>query len=219
MPPVVASRMLTPVRVSTPVRSRSNAEPNLDAGNVAVEFAILEGLQQILREVTTQGATRTRDGVVRRALRLRIGAPVNLAEWSQARKRMYDTNVFRQVDIEPVPVEPTTEESAAGIQPVRAVVRLVEYPVWRLHYGAQFNDERSEVPDADGDTRLQNIGILADIQNQNVFGRAITAGIAARYERSGRPAACSRRTARSLACRFGRAGLCSPRGSASSIRR
>ena len=67
-------------------------------------------------------------GVIRRALRLRIGAPVNLADWSQARKRMYDTNVFRQVDIEPVPIEPTTEESAAGIQPVRAVVRVVEYP-------------------------------------------------------------------------------------------
>ncbi len=160
-----------------------NSQPDLDAGSVAVEFAILEGVQQVLREVTTEGATRTRAGVVRRALRLRIGEPVNLADWSQARKRMYDTNVFRQVDIEPVPIEPTTEESAAGIQPVRAVVRLVEYPVWRLRYGAQFNDEQAELPDPDGDRRLQNIGILADLQNQNVFGRAITAGIAARYER------------------------------------
>lgn len=158
--------------------------PDLDNGSVDVTIAVLEGLQQILRDVTTDGASRTRDGVIRRALRLRVGEPVNLADWSQARKRLYDTNVFRQVDIEPVLIEPTTEDSAAGIQPVRAVVRVVEYPVWRLRYGAQFNDEHSEVPDPDGDTRLQSLGLLADLQNQNVFGRAITAGIAGRYERN-----------------------------------
>ena len=161
------------------------AEPDPDGGTVAVEFAILEGVQQVLREVSTSGATRTREGVLHRTLRLRIGAPVNLADWAQARKRLYDTNVFQQVDIEPVPLTPTTEESAAGIQPVRAVVRVVEYPVWRFRYGAQYTDEKSEVPDPDGtEPRLQSLGVLADIQNQNLFGRAITAGIAGRYERS-----------------------------------
>ena len=160
------------------------AEPDPNAGTVAIEFAILEGVQQILREVTTTGATLTRDGVLIRTLRLRTGEPLNLAQWSQARKRLYDTNVFREVDIEPVALAPTTEESAAGLQPVRAVVRVVEYPVWRLRYGAQFNDEKSEVPDPDGtEPRLLSIGVLTDLQNQNLFGRAITAGIAGRYER------------------------------------
>jgi outer membrane protein insertion porin family len=151
---------------------------------VAVRFAVLEGLQQVVREVTLQGATRTDEDVVRRALRLRIGEPVDLGQWSQARKRLYDTNVFRQVDIEAVPMESTAEDSARGIQPVRAVIRVTEYPVWRLRYGAQFTDERVEVPDPDGDTRLQSFGVLADLQNQNLFGRAITAGIAGRYERN-----------------------------------
>jgi outer membrane protein assembly complex protein YaeT len=158
--------------------------PNLDGNTVSVTFAILEGLQQILRDVTTDGATRTRAGVIRSALRLRVGQPVNLEDWSKARKRLYDTNVFRQVDLDPVPMEPTTADSAAGIQPVRAVVRVVEYPVWRFRYGAQFNSETAEVADPDGDTRLQSLGILADLRNQNVFGRAITAGLAARYERN-----------------------------------
>jgi len=167
------------------VQLEVDSAPNLENATVAVSFAVLEGLQQVLREVTTQGATRTRDGVIRSALRLRIGQPVNLGGWSQARKRLYDTNVFRQVDIEPVPIPPTTEESAAGIQPVRALVTVVEYPVWRLRYGMQFNDETAEVgADPDGDTRLQNFGVLADLQNQNVFGRAITAGVAGRYERN-----------------------------------
>lgn len=161
-------------------------DPAVDAdnGSVALSIAVLEGPQQVLREMSTEGATRTDDDVIRRALRLRIGAPVDLASWSQARKRLYDTNVFRQVDIEPVPITPTTEESAAGVQPVRAVVRVVEYPVWRLRYGAQFNDELAPEPDADGDSRQLSLGILADLQNQNLFGRAITAGIAGRYERS-----------------------------------
>jgi outer membrane protein assembly complex protein YaeT len=160
-------------------------EPDPESRSVAITFAVLEGLQQVLRDVTTAGVTRTREGVIRRALRLRLGEPVNLGDWSQARKRLYDTNVFRQVDIEPVPIAPTTEDSAAGIQPVRAVVRVVEYPVWRLRYGVQLNDEKNEVVDPTlGDMRQQNLGVLADLQNQNVFGRAITAGIAGRYERN-----------------------------------
>jgi outer membrane protein assembly complex protein YaeT len=155
------------------------------AATVNVTFAVLEGLQQILRDVETIGATRTRAGVIRRALRLREGTPVNLADWSRARKRLYDTNVFRQVDLEPMPMDPTIEDSAAGIQPMRAVVRVVEYPVWRLRYGGQFSDERNDAEDplVSGDSRLQSLGVLADLQNQNLFGRAITAGIAGRYER------------------------------------
>jgi outer membrane protein assembly complex protein YaeT len=166
------------------VQIEVETEPDEAGATVAVTFAVLEGVQQILRDVTTQGATRTDEDVLRRALRLRMGAPVNLGDWSLARKRLYDTNVFRQVDIEPVPMEPTAQDSAAGIQPIRAVVRVVEYPVWRLRYGTQFSDELRDTPDADGDTRLQSLGVLADLQNQNLFGRAITAGIAGRYERS-----------------------------------
>jgi outer membrane protein insertion porin family len=166
------------------VQIEIETEPDVANGTVAVEFAVLEGLQQILREVTTAGDTRTDDDVLRRALRLQIGEPVNLEDWAQARKRLYDTNVFRQVDIEPVPIPPTSEESAAGIEPVRAVVRVVEYPVWRLRYGAEFVDERAQVPDPDGDLRLQSFGVLADLQNQNLFGRAVTGGIAGRYERN-----------------------------------
>jgi outer membrane protein assembly factor BamA len=80
-------------------------------------------------------------------------------------------------------MDPTTADSGAGIQPVRAVVRVAEYPVWRLRYGGQFTDE-SVIPLPSGDSRLQSVGALADLQNQNLFGRAITAGIAGRYDRN-----------------------------------
>ena len=157
--------------------------PDEASATVNMSFAILEGLQQILREVVTEGATRTDEDVVRRAMRLRLGTPVNLGDWSLARKRLYDTNVFRQVDIEPVLMDPSTEDSAAGIQPVRAVVRVAEYPVWRLRYGGQFTDE-SVIALPEGDSRLQSFGAVADLQNQNLFGRAITAGVSGAYDRN-----------------------------------
>ncbi len=165
------------------IESRSTSDQA--AGTVTVAFSIQEGLQQVLREVTTEGDDRTRDGVVRRALRLMVGAPVDLAQWGQARKRMYDTNVFAQVDIEPVPIAQTEEDKAAGIEPVHAVVRVVEYPEWRLRYGLQVNDQRTGDEDIDVTTRTrtQNLGVLADIQNRNIFGRAIAGGLAARVER------------------------------------
>jgi outer membrane protein assembly factor BamA len=99
---------------------------------------------------------------------------------------LYDTNVFRQVDIEPIPIEATREEQAAGLQPVRAVVRVIEYPVWRLRYGLQLNDEKTSIDSDPIEQRQQNIGILADIRNQNLFGRAVTAGLAGRFERDRR---------------------------------
>src|SRR5690606_39645814 len=107
------------------VQMEVDVNPDDERGTVDVMFAVVEGPQQVLVEVTTQGATRTDEDVVRRALRLRLGEPVNLGDWAQARKRLYDTNVFRQVDIEPVPLEPTAEQAAQGIQPVRAAVRVV----------------------------------------------------------------------------------------------
>ena len=72
--------------------------------------------QQVLKEVETVGATRTRAGVVSRALNLPLGQPVNLEEWALARKRLFDTNVFRSVDIQAVPLG----DPVNGIQPVKA---------------------------------------------------------------------------------------------------
>ena len=47
----------------------------------------------------------------------------------------------------------------------------------------QLSAEQTDVPDALGDSRVQGLGVLADLQNQNLFGRAVTAGMAGRYER------------------------------------
>lgn len=149
-----------------------------DAGTlVDVEITITEGVRQVLQDVVTTGASRTREGVVTRALRLPIGEPVNLEQWSLARKRLFDTNVFRSVDIQAVPIGDPVD----GDQPVRARVTVEEYPHWRLRYGFQVDRERVE-EGVDGRFELSP-GAIGEVRNQNLFGRALTAGVATRVER------------------------------------
>ena len=148
----------------------------------AIVYAIAPGREQVLSEVVVEGHERTRPGAVTGALGLKAGTPVDLARWAQARKRVFDTNVFRQVDVrpEPLPAEGT------GPQPVRARVSVTEWPAWRFRYGLQFNDRTLVEPGggaAQTRERERNLGVVADIQNRNVFGRAFTFGLYGRVER------------------------------------
>jgi outer membrane protein insertion porin family len=65
---------------------------------------------------------------------------------------------------------------------VRARVTVSEWPTWRLRYGLQLEDA---LPPADevGIGRSQDLGVTADLQNRNVFGRAFTFGVTGRAER------------------------------------
>jgi outer membrane protein insertion porin family len=142
---------------------------------VSLTFRVSEGPQQVLREIVTEGEHRTSDGVIRDAVQLSIGKPVNPDEWARARKRLYDTNVFRQVEIDAVPVG----DIAGGVQPVRARVRVREQPRWSVRYGFQLEAERS--PSVGELARTENAGFVAEVKNQNLFGRAHTAGGFAQY--------------------------------------
>lgn len=162
------------------VQVTAAASPAPDEASVSLAFTVVEGPRQVLREVVTTGATRTREGIVDRALSLRLGEPVNLEEWSMARKRLFDTNVFRAVDIQAVPLG----EPEGGEQDVRAVVTVEEYPHWRLRYGVQGDRERNDPLEGEEEGRLSTkIGAIAELRNQNLFGRAVTAGVAGLVEK------------------------------------
>ena len=181
-PPAIAWSATIDRWGSTASRWRPTAVP-IDSGAVVdVEFVVTEGAQEILKEVVTSGTTRTREGVLTRALRLRVGQPANAEEWALARKRVFDTNVFRTVDIQSVPIGDPVD----GVQPVQARVTVEEYPPWRLRYGLQVDREQEnrESESVDEESRfVLNLGAIGEVRNQNVFGRAITAGVATRVER------------------------------------
>ena len=157
---------------------RVRAEPTVGPadGEVALLIAVVEGRRQLLRNIDVIGASHTHPGTIDRALRLELGEPVDQAVWNQARKRLYDTGVFRSVDIT---AEPLEADPGVPDQPVTARVMLEEWPSYQLRYGVQVIDERAP---AGAISDRGQVGVVGDLTRRNLFGRAITAGAAFRYD-------------------------------------
>lgn len=163
------------------VRVTVRATGDRDKATVTVGVSVEEGPKQILRDVVFEGAAHTREPLVRRALDLDLGEPVNLGEWNRARKRLYDVGVFRTVDVQVEPIKPTdVEPGGAAIEPVRARVVLDEWPSYRLRYGMQVKDEAA--PIAEQAQRDFRIGLVGDLTRQNLLGRAVSVGTSFRYD-------------------------------------
>ncbi len=156
------------------------------SASATIAFGIDAGREQRLAEVAVSGADRTRPQAVVTALGLDTGEPVDLTRWARARKRVYDTNVFRQVDVRP---EVLSQPNPDGSEAVRARVTVTEWPVWRLRYGLQLDDRSQNGQGEDtSERRRRDLGVVANLQNRNVFGRAFTFGLygqAARRLQSG----------------------------------
>ena len=82
--------------------ARVLAQIEVDAPNASVDVhvTISEGPRQVIEAVIVEGAPRTHPALVAGALRFSPGDPVDLAAWTQARRRLYDTGVFRSVYLE-----------------------------------------------------------------------------------------------------------------------
>ena len=158
------------VRVATSV--------DLAAAAVTLTVSVDEGRRHVLDTVAVNGADGTNAALISRALQLVPGEPVNPLAWNQARKRLYDTGVFRSVDITAVPTDGETP-GADGDQPVRAQVVLEERPRYRLRYGVQLINEKKPAGEASG---RGDLGAVADLTRHNLFGRGILVGSAARYD-------------------------------------
>jgi outer membrane protein assembly complex protein YaeT len=148
---------------------------NEDAGQVNVVLNIAEGRREVLSEIEVSGAEITRRGVIDRALDLQPGEPANLTDVYRAEKRLYDTGVFRTADIALLPIEEAKTES---VEPVRAVVTLQELSPYRFRYGFRVNDaiEPAEAG------RAVRPALVVDLLRRNLFGTAISTGVAGQIE-------------------------------------
>lgn len=149
-------------------------------GVVDIEIVVEEGAQDVLRSVEIVGARHTHPGLVRRALGLEAERPLDPDALFEARRRLYETGAFRQVDVETVPVAEArvNPETGSEQQPVTARVTVDEWPLWRLRYGLQVND----LFDPFDGGRDVGPGFSANIERNNLLGRAATAGASFRYE-------------------------------------
>jgi outer membrane protein insertion porin family len=156
-----------------------DATADAATGSVAIVVDVDEGPRQILETVAVDGGSGVRPSVVLDALSLETGAPVNMASWYEARRRLLDTGLFQRVDVEAVPVE---TGAGAREQPVRVQVTLRRWPPWGLRYGLEVTDEAA--PASEG--REISPGVSADLQRRGLWGRPGTFGVALRANRDDR---------------------------------
>lgn len=157
-----------------------------EARTVDVTIAVEEGARAVIAATYIDGRERTHEAIFDRALALPLGTTVTPSSLLAARKRLYDTGVVAAADVRvddtgPAEVEP----DGTRVQPVAVTGVVHELPRLRLRYGLAVNDDvlQEDVLRATP-TRRVTPGLSALLENRNLFGRAITSGLSARYERA-----------------------------------
>jgi outer membrane protein assembly factor BamA/autotransporter translocation and assembly factor TamB len=141
---------------------------------VDVVFSVGEGPRQVIQEITVDGLRQVAGDVARGTLRLKTGDPLRTADWLEARRRLFESGLFRRVDIRVEPLGGTDDTA-----PVRLRVNVEEWPALRLRYGFQVAEER---PEENVNGRDLVPGLSADLTRRTLFGRAVTVGAAVQYE-------------------------------------
>lgn len=152
-----------------------------DAHLANVVLNVNEGPQQVLAELEVSGADITSRTAIEDAVRVKPGTPVDMSQYFAAQKRLYDLGVFQSVDVLVNPVRPVPEGTLT--EPARASIVVQELPRFRFRYGFRASDitESIEGTNAVGERRIRP-GIVADLLNRNVLGRAISLGVAGQVE-------------------------------------
>ena len=162
------------------VTVRSNIDPAQPF--VALTLVVDAGPRQVLSEIAVTGNRAIDSDVILRALNLPLDAPLRAEEMLQARTRVFETGLFRRIDVAAEPRESTGGE----VVPMRVRVTVEEWPIVRFRYGFVVAEER---PEDDLDGRELVPGVSGDVVRRTLFGRAISIGTALelqRREQSGR---------------------------------
>lgn len=148
------------------VRQQRRAEPIVD-----LVVAVEEGPRQVIAAIEVSGQRGAAEDVIRNALQLEVGSPLRTADWVAARRRLFDTGLFRRVDVS----ADALDDAAPGGRtlPVRVRVLVEEWPGLRLRYGFQVVEER---PEEQVTGRDLVPGFTADLVRRTLFGRAVTLG-------------------------------------------
>jgi outer membrane protein assembly factor BamA len=152
--------------------------PREDVAGIAVAFDIDEGPRQVVAEIDVQGSRGVDADVVTRALDLQVNQPLAANAWLDARRRVFDTGLFRRVDV--AAEEIGAAPPGADMQPMRVRVNVQPWPALRLRYGFQVAEQR---PEGEVEGRELVPGLAADLTRRTLFGRAVTLGAAIEYDR------------------------------------
>jgi outer membrane protein assembly factor BamA len=160
-------------------------EIRTDAPEVAVAFVVVESARQVLREVVVAGNRAIDADVIIRALGLTVDAPLRAEDLLRARTRVFDTGLFRRVDLASESVQSADVRRAGPVDPpevvpIRLRITVEEWPALRLRYGFEVAEER---PEASIEGRDLVPGLAADLTRRTLFGRAVTTGGVVEWQR------------------------------------
>lgn len=141
-------------------------QEDVEKETVDLAVKIQENMQGNAGEIRISGNSITSEKVISRELELHIGDLMDHRLLNKARKRLYDLGIFKRVQIEAVPLEP----SSVTLQPYRIDVEVVELQPYRLRYGLQYDTETS-------------LGVSSELINRNLFGRSMLVGASFRLNR------------------------------------
>ena len=152
---------------------RSHGVFDAATGTMKVELQVEEGVREVLAEVAVEGGSPSAQAKALRRAGLVAGEPVVLDEWTEARRRLYETGLYRRVELAPSPVTSTPE--GEGDRPVKAKLKLEPWPDLRLRYGLQLLTGGS-LASEEGRKELE-VGAVAEVSRQTLFGRAASIGL------------------------------------------
>ena len=115
----------------------------------------------MIESIQVDGVGVTDMSHVMRFFQFREGDPVDYTRINLTRKKLYDTRLFKRVEIEMVKNE-TTNAYIAKVQ-------LNETAPWRFRYGFAVGNHT--------ETSDRNLGVTSDFSYGNLFGKGILAGI------------------------------------------
>lgn len=153
----------------------AEASTRADGATVDLVFTILVGGRLRLQDIRIAGNRHTSGELIARTTGLERGEPIAWERVGRARDRLYDTGLFRSVNLE---IEPVPAEEAGAPGQAIANITVEELPRYRLRYGFQLFDPVSPVIDP----RWGSVdpGIVADLTRRGLFGKALTGGVGAR---------------------------------------
>ena len=152
------------VQVEAATRVRKG-EPVVD-----VQFKIAEGERQIISQIRIDGYMSTNLNTIRRQFAFKEGDPLDYSRVNLTRKNLYDTRLFRRVDLNVV-------KDNNGYT---AETKLNENPPWNFRYGFAVTNQLQ--------TSDRELGITTDISYSNLLGKGITTGAGTKYTREEREA-------------------------------
>jgi outer membrane protein assembly factor BamA len=152
------------------VQIGSSTDYRKGSGRIEISFQIDEGAGQKISEIQIHGDSKTLREHLNRYFQFKTGDPVDYSRINLTRKKLYDTGLFKRVEIE---VSPTATGYLAN-------VNLNERAPWSLRYGITLTDYE--------DNGIRDVGLSNEVTHRNIFGRGILAGLSLKADQSFREA-------------------------------